>query len=165
MDGENFYNGCDYNPKYVNWCKKNITKVKFEQNNLSPPLKYSNCSFDLIYGISIFTHLSEKMHYEWMSELTRVLKRDGILFITTHGEVHKFKLLKKEESLYNNNELVVHDYKKEGNRLFAAYQPTGFMKKLFKKYKLQVLKHVPGRIINNKIEQDIWIVSPKKLSF
>ena len=69
---------------------------------------------DIIYGISIFTHLSEKMHFSWTKELTRVLKNDGILFLTTHGDAHKFKLLPKEQVIYENGNLVVHGYKKEG---------------------------------------------------
>jgi len=154
----NSYFGCDYNKKYIEWCSKNIDGINFKLNNLSPPLEYENSSFDIVYGISIFTHLSEEMHYKWMNELTRVLKKEGILFITTHGEAHKFKLLPKEQELYNKGNLVVHAYKKEGNRLFASYQPSDFLESLYLKNNLKVLKHIPGEMRNNKPQQDVWIV-------
>ncbi len=93
----NSYYGCDYNKKYVDWCSENIDKIGFKQNNLSPPLPYKNNLFDFIYGISVFTRLSEEMHYEWMKELTRVLKKEGILFLTTHGAVYFSKLMEKEK--------------------------------------------------------------------
>ncbi len=42
-----------------------------------------------IHAISIFMHLSETMHYAWINELYRILKKDGILIFTTHGELCK----------------------------------------------------------------------------
>lgn len=157
----NCYFGCDYNKKYIDWCFENIKEVNFKLNNLNPPLDYASNSFDVIYGISIFTHLSETLHFDWMKELTRVLKPNGIFFLTTHGESHKFKLLLKEQERYNAGKLVVHAYKKEGNRLFAAYQPALFLKMVFSKNNLEVLKHVPGEIRNKKAQQDVWIVRKK----
>ncbi|MGY0427291.1 MAG: class I SAM-dependent methyltransferase, partial [Polaribacter sp.] len=159
----NSYFGCDYNKKYIDWCSKNITEVNFKQNNLNPPLDYGNNSFDVIYGISIFTHLSELLHYDWIKELTRVLKPNGILILTTHGEAHKFKLLPKEQELYNAGNIVVHAYKKEGNRLFASYQPSVFLERLYKRNNLEVLKHVLGEIKNNKAQQDVWVLKKKTL--
>jgi SAM-dependent methyltransferase len=158
----NSYFGCDYNKKYVDWCSKNIAGVNFKLNNLNPPFSYENNSFDFIYGISIFTHLSEELHYSWMQELTRVLKPNGILLLTTHGEVHKFKLLPKEQEAYNTGNLVVHGYKKEGNRLFASYQSPQFFKSLCAKNNLEVLKHIPGEIKNNKAQQDVWVLKALK---
>jgi SAM-dependent methyltransferase len=159
--GNNSYFGCDYNEKYVKWCSENIDIVNFKLNNLSPPLDYETSSFDVIYGISIFTHLSEELHDQWMRELTRVLKKEGLLFITTHGCVHKYKLLEKEKQTFELGNIVVHSYKKEGNRLFASYQPPVFMEKLCKTNSLAVLKHIPGEIRNNKPQQDVWIFRKK----
>jgi len=155
----NLYFGCDYNKNYINWCSTNLDNIAFKLNRLNPPLDYQNNSFDIIYGISIFTHLSEDLHYQWMKELTRVLKSNGILFITTHGDSFKNKLGENEKKLFDSNSLVVHKYKKEGNRLFASYQPLKFFKTLCKKNNLKVLKHIKGKVSNNKPQQDIWIIS------
>ncbi len=78
-----------------------------------------------------------------------------MLILTTHGEVHKFKLLPKEQELYDTGNLVVHAYKKEGNRLFASYQSPEFFKNLCNKNNLEVLKHIPGKVKNNKAQQDV----------
>lgn len=162
LDNTNSFYGTDYNNKYVKWCSKNLEGIEFKLNGLKPPLDFLNASMDVIYGISIFTHLSEELHYSWMEELTRVLKPNGILILTTHGEVHKFKLLPKEQEIYDSGKLVVHSYKKEGNRLFAAYQAPKFFKSLCKKNNLEILKHISGKIKNNKHQQDIWVLKAIK---
>ena len=80
------YFGTDYNAESIAWCSKNIQNVAFNHNQLNASLPYPDNSFDVIYGISIFTHLSENLHYDWTEELFRVLKPSGILFLTTQGD-------------------------------------------------------------------------------
>jgi SAM-dependent methyltransferase len=43
-------------------------------------------SYDLIWVGSVFTHLSEPFARETLSLLYRILKKDGMLVFTTHGE-------------------------------------------------------------------------------
>ncbi len=43
--------------------------------------------FDLIYAISVFTHLDEPMQLRWLTEFQRLLKLEGTLFPAVHGEV------------------------------------------------------------------------------
>lgn len=49
-----------------------------------PPLGLPLGSFDLIYAISVFTHLSDGS-LPWLLELHRLLKPDGILIVTYTG--------------------------------------------------------------------------------
>lgn len=150
--------GTDYNKKYVKWCSENLKGIEFKLNYLKPPLDFKTNTMDVIYGISIFTHLSEALHFSWMKELTRVLKNEGILFLTTHGDVHSFKLLPIEKEDYDAGKLVIHNYKKEGNRLYASYQSPEFFKDLCAKNNLEILKHIPGDMRNNHPQQDVWIL-------
>jgi SAM-dependent methyltransferase len=154
--------GTDYNPKYVKWCSENLNGIQFKLNDLIPPLDFESSTMDVIYGISIFTHLSEDLHFSWMKELTRVLKNKGVLFLTTHGDVHRFKLLPQEKESYDAGKLVIHNYKKEGNRLYASYQSPKFFKTLCEKNNLKILKHIPGDMRNNHPQQDVWILKLTK---
>jgi ubiquinone/menaquinone biosynthesis C-methylase UbiE len=158
VDNSNTFFGTDYNKKYVKWCDENLIGITFKLNFLKPPLDFNDSSMDVIYGISIFTHLSEELHFSWMMELTRVLKNKGILLLTTHGIIHSLKLLPEEKENFDAGKLVVHGYKKEGNRLYASYQSPSFFKNLCIKNNLEVLKHIPGEIVNGKPQQDIWIL-------
>lgn len=151
--------GSDYNAKYVEWCSKNIPNVSFSTNQLTPPLDYQSGMFDIIYGISIFTHLSEEMHYKWFDELMRVLKPGGILFLTLQGAVFKEKLTASEISQYNAGKLVVRANTLEGHRTYGAFQPDEFVYKLVGNN--NVLKHDSGSKSKGKPEQDVWIIQKR----
>lgn len=158
VDTSNKIYGSDYNYDYVQWCNDNINDITVKHNQLEPPLNFEANFFDFIYSISIFTHLSEKMHLKWMAELNRVAKKGAKVLITVHGNSFKVKLSKKERALFTNGSLVVHSYKIEGNRLFAAYQPELFFKELATANGFKILEHLPGEIKNNKPQQDVWIL-------
>ena len=150
------YYGTDYNKKYIKWCSRNLTNINFSLNKLQPPLEYQSNFFDVIYGISIFTHLSEEMHYAWFKDLMRVLKLGGILFLTLHGDAFIEKLTDSEKQLFQNGKLVIKGKTKEGHRTFGAFQPESFVKELIGKN--TVLEHVKGKVIAGKPQQDVWII-------
>lgn len=152
-----FY-GTDYNKKSIEWCRKNLPGISFNINSLQAKLPYENESMDIIYGISIFTHLSEQMHYDWYNELYRILKPEGIMLLTTQGNNFKVKLTKEEIKNFNNHQLIVRGMVKEGHRTYSAFQPAGFMKELFKN--VTVLEHLEPMPEDKKSlpQQDIWII-------
>ncbi|MEP7196563.1 MAG: class I SAM-dependent methyltransferase [Saprospiraceae bacterium] len=150
----------DYNKASIDWCSKNLTGIKFNLNSKLAELPYEDNFFDVIYGISIFTHLSEKQHSSWYLELHRILAPNGILYLTTQGDSFKFKLEGHEVDQFNNNQLVVRDKTKVGHRTFSAFQPTAFMIKLFSN--AEILLHKKSESTNgNKPVQDIWIIRKK----
>lgn len=60
--------------------------ANFVQNNPLPPLPFEAGTFDLIYLNSVFSHLSEEAHQQWLTEFSRILKPGGILIATTWGK-------------------------------------------------------------------------------
>lgn len=155
-NGCSFY-GTDYNEKSIAWCSSNIPDVSFNLNKLEAKLPYEADFFDVIYGISIFTHLAEAMHYDWFKELYRVLRPGGILFLTTQGANFKVKLDGSEKARFEDGKLVVRGKVKEGHRTFSAFQPKEFMLQLFSEMK--VLEHIELDYDKGKVvPQDIWIV-------
>jgi SAM-dependent methyltransferase len=58
----------------------------FVANSAAPPLPYSGGYFDVVYCLSVFTHLSESMQDLWIGELRRILKPGGVLVLTVHGK-------------------------------------------------------------------------------
>jgi ubiquinone/menaquinone biosynthesis C-methylase UbiE len=148
--------GTDYNDKYIRWCIKNIPQIIFKTNHLKPPLIFENDYFDIIYGISVFTHLSKDMHFAWFNELARITKPEGIIFLTLQGDVYRDKLNEEEKYFYDKGNLVIRAKTKEGHRTFSAFQPSSFVKELIANNK--ILEHVPGIIKDGNPQQDIWII-------
>jgi len=149
--------GCDYNREYIQWNAKNIQGVHFIKNELEPPVNLADHSMDAIYGLSIFTHLSEKNHEAWIKELYRLLMPGGILLITTQGDQFKEKLLPAELEAFEKGSLVVRNFEKEGHRMYAAFQPESYMKQLLRDFTL--LRFIPGGSKESVHElQDTWII-------
>ncbi len=160
IDSDCKFYGTDYNKSSIEWCQKNIKSVSFNHNSLEANLPYPDDYFDVIYGISIFTHLSEKLHKDWYNELRRILNPAGIIFLTTQGDNFKEKLTASELKDYEKGNLVVRGKVKEGHRTYSAFHPKQFLLKIFSND--QVLEHI--EIIPEKnrwLPQDIWIVRKK----
>ena len=142
--------GTDYNEASINWCVKYIDNIRFIRNNLEPPLPLDANTFDCIYAISIFTHLSEKLHYAWIEELFRLLKPNGILIFTTHGDIYAKRLMPTEKEKYDAGRLVVKSQAKEGKKYFAAYHPPQWIrKKLLENY--VVVEHISNLVCKKEI--------------
>jgi SAM-dependent methyltransferase len=152
--------GVDYNDNTIKWCQKSIKDVTFFKNDLNPPLTFEPDFFDVIYGISVFTHLSQQNHFLWFSELNRVLKQGGILLFTTHGIAFRAILTDKEKIIFDNNELVVRANVIEGHRVFSTFHPPAFMKPFFELH-CEILVHEPGKVESWGINQDVWILRKK----
>ncbi len=151
------YFGTDYNEKSIEWCSKNLPGIEFNRNSLEADLPYNDNFFDVIYGISIFTHLSKQLHFDWFNELLRVLKPGGIMFLTTQGYNYRAKLLQSELEKFDRGEVVIRGNVKEGHRTYSAFQPKDFMLQLFEH--VEILEHIETEPGNKSwLPQDIWMV-------
>jgi SAM-dependent methyltransferase len=148
--------GTDYNEKYISWCRKNIPNIEFKVNDLKPPLNFEDEYFDIVYGISILTHLSEDLHMKWFKELSRVTKPGGIILLTLSGSSFKTMMTDKEKETFDNGKLVVRSNTKEGHRTYTTFQPEQFVRELIGTNLL--LEHTEGAIKNGKPQQDVWII-------
>jgi SAM-dependent methyltransferase len=81
------FHGVDVDADAVGWCRQYLSPGQFAVNGPAPPLAFSAEHFDVIYCLSVFTHLDEAMQDLWLSELARILKPDGILLLTVHGKI------------------------------------------------------------------------------
>lgn len=77
--------GCDIDTPSIQWAQDNLSPpFHVFVNSPEPPLDQPDSSFDLIWAISVFTHLSVGWA-GWLLELHRLLKPDGLLFATFMG--------------------------------------------------------------------------------
>ncbi len=77
--------GADIDEPSIAWMQENLSPPFHAwQSTINPPLGLEHGSFDLIYAISVFTHLTDNS-IQWLLELHRLLKPDGLLIATFMG--------------------------------------------------------------------------------
>jgi SAM-dependent methyltransferase len=123
--------GCDLNVDAVEWCRVNLPFARFDQNGLEPPLLYDDESFDLVYALSVFTHLTAELQLVWRDELRRVLRPGGFLLATTHGRSYLPRLEAGERTRFERGELVVRWGDVAGTNLCSAYHPEEYLRGTF----------------------------------
>jgi SAM-dependent methyltransferase len=77
--------GCDIDEASIEWMEEYICPpFHVFTNGTEPSLDQPDASFDLIWAISVFTHIPAGWS-RWLLELHRLLKADGLLFVTFMG--------------------------------------------------------------------------------
>jgi SAM-dependent methyltransferase len=122
--------GSDLNEDAIDWCRRNLPFARFEENGLAPPLAFDDGTFDLVYGLSVFTHLPEELQVGWLHELARVLRPGGRLLLTTHGVRYRDRLDAAEQERFDAGAIVVRWQEAAGSNLCAAYHPPGALRRL-----------------------------------
>lgn len=78
--------GADQDENCVLWAKEFLSPpFNFVTCTAYPHLPFEDNSFDLVYAISVFTHI-EHLTDAWLMELRRVLKPGGHLMVSVHTE-------------------------------------------------------------------------------
>jgi SAM-dependent methyltransferase len=141
--------GCDINAKSIEWCTRHLTFGKFGVSGLLPPLPYPTAYFDVLYGISVLTHLLFDTQYEWMEELHRVLKPSGIAILTTHGpSIFPITINSLRSNVPGRTSITLIDEEmffgfehEEGSNDTGSLQSRGVFEKIFSPFK--ILAHKP----------------------
>jgi SAM-dependent methyltransferase len=123
--------GSDIDPHAIAWCRRNLPFARFETNGLAPPLAFADGSFDLVYALSVFTHLTADLQLAWRDELRRVLRPGGLLLLTTHGRSYLPRLDDEERTRFEHGELVVRWGDLPGTNLCSAYHPEAYLRGAF----------------------------------
>ncbi|TAM60800.1 class I SAM-dependent methyltransferase [Rhodanobacter denitrificans] len=78
--------GCDIDHRHVDWCAEAIDHFDAKLSRVKPPIPFGTNEFEAVISISIFSHLNEAGQDEFLQELARVCKPEGLLFLTVHGK-------------------------------------------------------------------------------
>lgn len=78
------YTGVDVDRRQIAWAARHLPG-RFAVIPAAPPTALASAAFDVIFTISVFTHLDEGPQDAWLSELARLLRPGGLLLATTHA--------------------------------------------------------------------------------
>lgn len=140
-DGINV-DGCDYNPELIGWCRDRLPFATVDTNQLEPPLPYDQARFDLVYALSVFTHLPEPLQRPWAEELARVTVPGGHLIVSTHGAAYRGALTLDERAHYDAGHLVVKNAAEPGSNRCGVYASPDAVRQTFSPW-FMVRAHVP----------------------
>jgi SAM-dependent methyltransferase len=77
--------GADIDGRSIDWLQQNLCPpLRAMRCEPEPPLRLESGSFDLVWAISVFTHLADSS-LAWLRDLHRLLKPDGLLIATYMG--------------------------------------------------------------------------------
>ena len=159
--------GCDLNAILMSWAQKNLPDpIHCLRNNLMPPLPYQDNQFELIYLISVFTHLSLDAQKIWIQELKRILKVGGYILLTLHGELYVrnnfWQSPEKIEEFMNRGFTENGAPYDEGANQYGTYHAPEFIDELLEEF--QWVGYFPnGRIDNRRTlfqiaqSQDVYV--------
>ncbi|HXH97561.1 MAG TPA: class I SAM-dependent methyltransferase, partial [Gaiellaceae bacterium] len=151
--------GSDLDRAAVEWCRGNLPFGRFEVNGLEPPLAFENESFDLVYALSVFTHLPSELQLAWRDELLRVLRPGGYLLVTTHGRSYLPRLEPAERERFERGELVVRWADLPGTNLCSAYHPERYLRETFANG-LELVELVPEGALGNPTQDLVVCRTP-----
>ena len=79
------WHGCDVDAEAIAWCRANLPG-RYEVNAPGKPIPFSDASFDLVFAVSVFTHVDEEFQRGLVPELMRILKPGGALLVSVYSE-------------------------------------------------------------------------------
>jgi SAM-dependent methyltransferase len=80
------FTGCDIDAASIDWAAAHLSPpFRFFRNQLEPPLELAEQSLDLVWAMSVFTHISDTWA-DWLLELRRLLAPGGMLIASFLGE-------------------------------------------------------------------------------
>jgi SAM-dependent methyltransferase len=98
--------GVDVNADRITWAQQYLSPpLRFATTTTAPHLPFEDGYFDFVYGLSVFTHISE-LADAWFLELLRIVRPGGHIWLTIHDEHTVDFLLDPEREASLHGEMV-----------------------------------------------------------
>lgn len=150
--------GSDIDPEAIAWLQQNYGRfAEFRVVPHRPPTSFGAGAFDLVLGLSVFTHLPEDMQFEWLDELRRITAPGGYLILTTSGEKNYSQLdgpsreiLRTKGFLYSDPNLFNYGRSVDLPDFYQnTFHSQDYIRREWKKY-FEILDILPARVQNHQ---------------
>lgn len=110
----------DVDSDVVEYLKQIIPGANPSTSLYKPPLPIADQTFDVVYAISVWTHLPEELQAAWLAEISRILKEGGLALISTSS----YTALAERRKWLSDWRDVTDDHLKRQGFIFKACPPT-----------------------------------------
>lgn len=153
--------GADISKPMIEWNAAHIPGVRFVKTDYYPPLPFADQSFDMVYALSVFTHIEYRLQQDWLREIQRVLRAGGVFLFTTHGRKYHHALSEAELKELREKGGATKSYQQKGHRMMGTYNSCEAFKAMLPSG-LELLAYYDGVEHPEKVGgQDLWIVRRK----
>lgn len=157
--------GSDIDAEAIAWAQANLGDIAaFHLNGIKPPTGFADASFDIVYCISLFTHLDETLQDIWLAELAHLLRPGGVLLTTVHGRAASAPCTERERALLERNGIVFRVDRKGRFKLDGlpdSYQTTyhtrAYIERHWKRY-FEIRTYLEGGVHGH---QDIVLLAKR----
>ena len=125
-NGNTRYYGVDLRDDAIEWLRATMPEGTFTAGSAMPPTDPGAQDFDLIYSVSVLTHLTQEQEHAWLDEWSRLLKPGGHVIATFRGEdwVEQFG--------YDNQKDAIRQAWRDNDGF--CYQKHGYWEGIFPEY-------------------------------
>ena len=129
--GGGLTHACDVDPSGTSYLASVLDKVDVKVSNFKPPLPYEDEFFEVVYSISVWTHLTEKDQISWLEEMRRIIKPGGFLIFSTGGWTSIES--RKKQGIKSWQQITKEDFESAGILYFESetLNHSGHKKKYF----------------------------------
>jgi SAM-dependent methyltransferase len=146
--------GTDVDAACIAWCRGHLEGIEFRLCGTAPKLAEEDASLDAVYHYSVWTHQSQATIEAWVREIARVLRGDGVMVGTSHGDRFVDMLLPGQARAYRSGAAVEHAGFPEGRKRFLGFHPPAMLETLLLRHFERVSRLAPGAAAS--MPQDVW---------
>jgi ubiquinone/menaquinone biosynthesis C-methylase UbiE len=139
--------GTDLDKQAISWCRRSLDAGTFTVNGELPPLPYPDNSFDLVYAVSVFTHLEEELQFRWLAELHRVASQGAFVVVTVRGRYFLRQLRERDLAVLHEAGFVFSRISNQFRDIFPAWYQTAthteeYVRERYSEY-FEVVRYLP----------------------
>lgn len=135
--------GIDIDDEAIDWLRQNYSRFgQFEVAPHHPPTNLPSGAYDIIYGISVFTHLPHTMQFAWLEELKRLARPGGHVLLSVRDAPDTSS--NEVKAAISSGGIAVTGDTTDGLPAFyrTTYHSRAYIEREWSRY-FQVLKFIP----------------------
>lgn len=148
------YTAVDIDGEAIDWSRQAYPReVRFEKTPGLPPTDLASNAFDLVFVVSIFTHLDERYQNAWLAELLQITRPGGVVVATVAGQRDRELLPKGEQERLERDGILFTSWRRGRLKLDglpdfyqSTYHERSYVEREWPRSGFELVAYVPASI-------------------